>query len=187
MNENQVRSQFEAHAETIRSSMALLVPLIAETGEVIADRLESGGKLLAFGNGGSAAQSDHLAAELLGRYRQTRKPLPAISLPSNPGAVTCIANDFSFESVFERQVEALAGKSDLVIGLSTSGSSRNVLSGLRAGRKAGATTILLAGGGITDAPADYILSVPSTSTARVQEVHLLIIHAWCEAVDARTV
>ena len=180
-----IRRQFEANIETMQSSRDALVPLITETGEVIADRLVEGRKLLAFGNGGSAAQADHLVAELIGRYRKTRAPLPAISLGSSQGAVTCIANDFSFESIFERQVEALAQKDDVVVGLTTSGSSENVLRGLRAGREAGTATILLTGGGMTDAPSDYIIGVPSASTARIQEVHLIIIHAWCELVDGR--
>jgi len=178
-----IRAQFAAHLETVQASLNVLVPMIAETGEVIAGRLISGGKLLAFGNGGSAAQADHLASELIGRYNQTRRPFPALSLSSSPGAVTCIGNDFSFEFIFERQVEALAGKNDIVVGLTTSGSSRNVLRGLQAGREAGAVTIMLTGGGITDAPSNYILSIPSTSTARIQEVHLIIIHAWCELID----
>ena len=185
MNAERVLAQFEAHSETVSASVEGLVPLVAETGELIADRLASGGKVLAFGNGGSAAQADHLVAELLGRYRMTRKPVPAIALASSPGAITCIANDFSFESVFERQVEALARAGDVVVGLTTSGSSENVLRGLRAGREAGAATIMLTGAGITDAPSDYIISVPSTSTARIQEVHLIILHVWCEAVDNR--
>ena len=184
MREELIRAQFDAHAETLRASTESLVPLIARTGEVIVNRLAAGGKLLAFGNGGSAAQADHLVGELIGRYRKTRAPLPAISLGSSQGVVTCIANDFSFESIFERQVEALVQKGDVVIGLTTSGSSRNVLKGLQAGREAGAATIMLTGGGITDAPSDYILSVPSTSTARIQEVHLIIIHAWCELIDS---
>ncbi len=184
LNDELVHSQFDAHAETFRASNNLLVPLIAETGEVIADRLAAGGKLIAFGNGGSAAQADHLVGELIGRYRKTRAPLPAISLGSSQSTVTCIANDFSFDSIFERQVEALGRKGDVVVGLTTSGSSKNVLRGLQAGREAGAVTIMLTGGGITDAPSDYIVSVPSTSTARIQEVHLVIIHAWCELVDS---
>lgn len=176
-------SHFEAHLETVRSSSEALGEAMRQTGEVIVESLLAGRKLLAFGNGGSAGQSDHLAAELIGRYRKTRRPLAALSLPSSPGAVTCIANDFSFEELFERQVQALAQPGDVVVGLTTSGTSENVLRGLKAGREAGAYTIMLTGAGITDAPADRILGVPSASTARIQEVHLLIIHVWCEMVD----
>jgi D-sedoheptulose 7-phosphate isomerase len=183
MSKQTIQSQFEAHIEVARSSAALLEPSIAQTADLIVQALASGKKLLAFGNGGSAGQADHLAAELIGRYRKTRSPYPALSLASSPGTLTCIANDFSYGDLFERQVHALATEGDVVVGLTTSGSSENVLRGLKAGREKGAKTILLTGAGITDAPADHILGVPSASTARIQEVHLLIIHAWCERID----
>ena len=182
-DESKIREHFDAHVEAIRAA-GVLLPEISAAGTVILDRLGSGGKLLAFGNGGSSAQADHFVGELIGRYRVTRRPIPAVSLPASPGAVTCIANDFSFEEVFERQVQALANESDLVVGLTTSGSSKNVLRGLKAGREAGAATIAMTGGGgIADAPADHIISVPSASTARIQEIHLLIIHIWCDLID----
>jgi D-sedoheptulose 7-phosphate isomerase len=184
--EQQISAQFRSNLETVRAALDTIVPSVTESGLLIADRLASGGKVIAFGNGGSAAQADHLAAELIGRYRRDRRPYPALSLPSSPGTVTCISNDFSFESVFARQVEALASESDIVIGLTTSGTSENVLRGLKAARDAGSATILLTGGNrLVSAPADQIIGVPSASTARIQEVHLLIIHAWCELIDDR--
>jgi D-sedoheptulose 7-phosphate isomerase len=174
---------FEAHREAIDASIEAIASEVAETANLIAERLRRGGKLVAFGNGGSSAQADHLVAELVGRYRKTRAPLPAISLAASSGVTTCIANDFSYDDVFGRQVEALAEPDDVVVGLSTSGSSTNVLKGLKAGRDRGALGILLTGAGIADAPADYIIKVPSASTARIQEVHLLVIHCWCEAFE----
>ena len=99
--EQQISAQFRSNLETVRASLDAIVPLVTESGLLIAQRLAAGGKVLAFGNGGSAAQADHLAAELIGRYRRNRRPYPALSLPSSSGAVTCISNDFSFESVFD--------------------------------------------------------------------------------------
>ena len=182
--ESLIAAQFSAAREAAADAARELSDIIADTGTLISGRLQDGGQLLAFGNGGSAGQADHLVGELIGRYKKTRPPFAAISLPASAGAVTCIANDFSFEEIFERQVAALARPGDVAVGLSTSGTSRNVLRGLQAARHAGAISILLTGSGIPDAPADHILAVPSASTARIQEIHLLVIHAWCEIIDA---
>jgi D-sedoheptulose 7-phosphate isomerase len=121
----------------------------------------------------------------LGRYKDTRRPLAALALGSDPGPVTCIANDFGYESVFARQLEALAAPGDVAIGLTTSGKSENVLRGLEAAKKRGATTIALCGGaGLARSGADHILCVPSNITAHIQEVHLMLLHVWCVAIDA---
>jgi D-sedoheptulose 7-phosphate isomerase len=147
---------------------------------------EAGGKVIAFGNGGSAADAQHLAAELIGRYGVTRRPLAAVALSTDPSVVTCIANDFGYEQVFARQVEGLARPGDVVVGFTTSGSSPNVVAGLRAARKIGATTIALTGRDGRDAAevADLVVAVPSDRTARIQEVHLLITHLISERIDA---
>ncbi|HLE57145.1 MAG TPA: SIS domain-containing protein [Rhodothermia bacterium] len=179
-----IQTQFDAHVETIRWSRDELVDQIQSTGEVLIRCLSSGGKILAFGNGGSATQADHFVGELVGRFQFTRRPLAAVSLPASPGLVTCIANDFGFAELFARQVEALATPGDVAVGLTTSGQSENVLRGLAAARKAGIGSIALTGGGgLTSLPADYQIRVPSTSTARIQEVHLLILHIWCTLID----
>jgi D-sedoheptulose 7-phosphate isomerase len=144
------------------------------------------GRLYTFGNGGSAADAQHLAAELIGRYKRTRRPLPAVSLVVDPSVVSCIANDFGYDDVFARQVEGLARAGDVVIGFSTSGRSPSVVKGLAAGRAAGATTILFGAGdgGPAAAEADVVLGVPSTTTARIQEMHLMCLHLLSEVIDA---
>jgi D-sedoheptulose 7-phosphate isomerase len=162
-----------------------LLPEVDRVAERLIESYRAGGQVLAFGNGGSAADAQHLAGELVGRYKRERRPLAAHALSVDPSVVTCIANDYSFDDVFARQVEALAGKDDVVVGYTTSGSSENVVRGLAAARAAGAATVLFTGGenGSADAHADHVLAVPSTSTARVQELHLLLMHLVVERVD----
>lgn len=144
------------------------------------------GRVYTFGNGGSAADAQHLAAELIGRYKRERRPLPAVALSVDPSVVTCIANDYAYEDVFARQVTALARSGDVVVGFSTGGTSANVVRGLAAAREAGATTVLFSGGdgGPARQHADIALIVPSSTTARVQEMHLLLLHMLSDAVDA---
>lgn len=147
--------------------------------------LESGGKLLLFGNGGSAADAQHIAAEFVVRYRRERRALPAIALTVDSSILTAGANDYSFDDVFARQVEALGRPGDMAIGISTSGNSRNVLNGLAAARAGGLVAAGLAGGdgGHMAEAADLLLVVPSRTVARIQEVHILLGHLLCEALD----
>jgi D-sedoheptulose 7-phosphate isomerase len=146
----------------------------------------AGGRVYTFGNGGSSAAALHFAEELVGRFARDRRPLPAQSLAADPTVLTCIANDFSFDEVFERQVQAFVRGGDVVVGFSTSGRSANVVRGLAAARAAGATTVLFGGGdgGPAAAEAEYALVIPSASTARVQELHVLLLHLILEQVDA---
>jgi D-sedoheptulose 7-phosphate isomerase len=152
-----------------------------ETGRVMA----AGGKLLLFGNGGSAADAQHIAAELVGRFGRERKGLPAVALTVNTSALTAIANDHGFERVFARQVEALALSGDLAIGISTSGNSPSVLNAVDAAKSAGILTVGLTGrtGGDLRNRVDYCLQVPSESTPRVQEAHIFIGHVLCEWIE----
>lgn len=163
-----------------------LLPDVRAVAQAVIGTYERGGCVYAFGNGGSAADAQHLVGELIGRFARERRPLAAVTLSVDPSAVTCIANDYSFEDVFARQVEALAGVDDSVIGYTTSGSSENVVRGLEAAKRAGATTVLFTGGsgGPALEHADHSFVVPSTSTARVQEMHLLLMHLFVEEVDA---
>jgi D-sedoheptulose 7-phosphate isomerase len=163
-----------------------LVPRVEEAARMIVGAYERGGRVIAFGNGGSAADAQHLTGELVGRFKRERRPLAAIALSVDPSVVTCIANDYSFEDVFARQVEAHAHAGDVAVGYTTSGRSENVIRALRAARAAGASTVLFAGGdgGRAAADADVALVVPSDSTARVQEMHLLLMHLIVEEVDA---
>jgi D-sedoheptulose 7-phosphate isomerase len=175
---------FSEHQRVVEACLALQ-PASDAAAEAIIASFGRGGKLLAFGNGGSATQASHLVEELIGRYKETRRPLPAISLVGDAGVITCIANDFGYGALFERQVEALTAMGDVVIGITTSGKSENVLRGLAAAKTKGATTIALCGkAGLQNGDADHVVAVPSDEGAYVQEVHLMLIHLWCIAVDA---
>jgi D-sedoheptulose 7-phosphate isomerase len=173
------------HLEVARAIEALL-PQVDALAARLVELYRAGGRLYAFGNGGSAADAQHFAEELVGRFARERRPLPAQSLSVDGATLTCIANDFAFEDVFARQVEAFVRPGDVVVGFTTSGRSPNVSRGLAAAREAGATTVLLAGGDGAPARdhADHALVVSSTSTARVQEMHVLLVHMLLDRVDA---
>ncbi len=153
--------------------------------EAIIDSIAAGGKLILFGNGGSAADATHLAAEFLGRFLLERRALPAIALADNHSAITAIANDYAYQSVFSRQIEALGRDGDVALGLSTSGASPNVAAALTAARRSGLVTVAMTGAdpGIVGAAADIVIAIPTTATPRVQEAHLLLGHIICEAVE----
>jgi len=175
---------FASHQQVVRQSVVELHEVAGAVESVLVEAIRGGNKVIAFGNGGSATQASHLAGELIGRFLKTRRPLPAVALVSDPGSVTCIANDFGYAALFERQVEALARPGDVAIGLTTSGRSENVKRGLEAARKAGATAVALTGAaGLIEATADYVVAVPSAETASIQEVHLMLLHAWCQGID----
>ncbi len=184
-SQSSLQQYFEAHQKVVGDSLASLAPAIAASAEAMAAALVEGKKVIAFGNGGSATQASHLVGELLGRFKKNRRPLPAVALACDPAAVTCIANDFGYETLFERQVEAFAQPGDIAVGLTTSGKSENVLRGLAAARKGGAITIAATGaaGLAAGATADHVLAVPSDVTAHIQEMHLMLLHLWCVAVD----
>jgi len=152
-----------------------------ETSEV----LSAGGKVLLFGNGGSAAQAQHIAAELVGRYKRERRGLPALALTVDTSCLTAIANDYSFDRVFARQVEALGARGDIVFAISTSGNSPSVLCGVEAAKSKGMIAVALTGrtGGSLKTKVDYCVMVPSDDTARIQEAHLLMGHTLCEYVE----
>lgn len=159
--------------------------LIEKTAKVILDALNDGGKVIVFGNGGSAADSQHLAAELVGRFKKERKAIPAIALTTNTSTITALANDYGYDVSFKRQVEALGSKNDVVIGISTSGTARNVFEAIEKARALGIKTIALTGktGGRLKDTADVSILVKSNDTARIQESHILIIHILCELIE----
>jgi D-sedoheptulose 7-phosphate isomerase len=163
-----------------------LLPQVDAVAARLIEAFSGDGRVFTCGNGGSAADAQHLAGELVGRYKRERRPLPATALSVDPSVVTCIGNDYSFEDVFARQVQALARAGDVVIGFTTSGRSENVVRALAAARELGATTVLFGGGEGRPAldHADLVLLVPSSATARVQEMHLLLLHLVIEQVDA---
>ena len=149
--------------------------------------LEKGGKILTLGNGGSATDAMHLAEELIGRFRTNRRPLPALCLSVDASTLSCIANDFGYEEIFSRQIEALCAPGDLVVAFSTSGNSPNIVRAFKAARDRGAVTIGLLGkdGGAARALCDAALIVPHAATARIQELHTFALHAICEALERK--
>ncbi len=184
MSESHAARHFREHRQVVEDSIVALAGNIDEAAHFIVDAARSGHKIIAFGNGGSAAQASHLAGELLGRFLRNRQPLAAVALASDAAAVTCIANDFGFDDIFARQVHGLAQPGDVAIGLTTSGNSPNVLRGLAAARERGAITIALTGAaGLSGGQPQCLLAVPSRNTAHVQEVHLMIIHILCIHID----
>jgi len=175
---------FALHIAAVQNSIADLEGPSESASKAIVDCLRKGGKILTFGNGGSAAEASHLAEELVGRFKKDRRPFPAICLTADSGTVTCIANDFGYESLFVRQIDAFAQSGDVAIALTTSGKSENVNRGLRAAHLRGAVTIALTGeAGLVGAEADHVIAVPSSDSAVVQEIHLVIIHLFCLAVE----
>ncbi|MEI8355854.1 MAG: D-sedoheptulose 7-phosphate isomerase [Deltaproteobacteria bacterium] len=182
---DEIHSQLKQHHEVIQAIECTLVPRICEVAEVLVDALRGGNKLLLMGNGGSAADAQHFAAEIVGRFRMERRGLPAISLSTDTSILTAIGNDYGFEVIFSRQVEALAEEGDVVIGLSTSGSSENVFTALSLAHEMGCRTIALLGrdGGSIKNIVDIDLTVPSQDTPRIQEGHITIIHVLCDLIE----
>jgi len=177
-------THFREHQKVVEACAASLQPASDAAAAALISCIGTGGKILAFGNGGSATQASHLVEELIGRFKETRRPLPAVSLVGDSGVVTCIANDFGYGALFERQVEGLAQRGDVVVGITTSGHSENVLRGLKAAKEKGAITIALCGRqGLKDGDADHVVAVPSDEGAYIQEVHLMLLHVWCIAID----
>ena len=174
-------------AETLKTFQALttLRPAIDQAGQMILGTLRRGGKLLICGNGGSAAEAAHFATELVGRYAQTRRSLPAVALSSDGSLVTCIGNDFGFDQIFARQVSGLAQPGDLVVVLTSSGNSANILAALQEAKTLGLESIafLGRGGGKAKGLATCDLIVPGASGAAAQEAHLFLIHHFCELID----
>jgi D-sedoheptulose 7-phosphate isomerase len=159
---------------------------LERVGRAVVQSLQSGGKVLVFGNGGSAADAQHIAAELVGRYKLERPGLPALALTVNTSVLTAVGNDYSFDQVFARQVQALGVRGDVAIGISTSGNSANVALALQAARSRGMVTVGMTGssGGKLKSQADFCLRVPSEQTPRIQECHILLAHIVCDFVEA---
>src|SRR6185503_9460299 len=179
-----ITEHFAAHAKVVEQSAEQLSKQAETVARVLVDALKKGNKVLAFGNGGSAAQASHLVGELLGRFAMTRQPFPAIALTGEAGTVTCISNDFGYETLFERQLQVLAQPGDIAFGFTTSGRSENVRRGLAMAHERGAITVAVTGSaGLVDGTADYLLAVPSDVTAHIQEVHLILLHVWCIHID----
>jgi D-sedoheptulose 7-phosphate isomerase len=181
---NIVENEFNEHIKTANLLLNLTDTVVASA-QLCIDSLKNGGKILIFGNGGSAADAQHIAAELVGRYKVNRKGLPAIALTTDTSILTSIANDFGYTNVFNRQIETLANNGDIAIGLSTSGNSDNVISALNLASKLNCNTIGFSGQnrGKMSEICDINLAVPSKDTPRIQEMHIVIGHTICHLID----
>jgi D-sedoheptulose 7-phosphate isomerase len=183
-----VRSHFDDAIALKQQASVAMAPALARAGEALARGLEAGHKVLACGNGGSAADCQHFAAEMVGRFERERPGLPAIALTVDSSALTALGNDYDFDRVFSRQVEALGAKGDILVAISTSGNSRNVLEAMKAAKAKGMAVIALTGrdGGAMAkqlGPEDHHLNVAHARTMRIQEVHILALHCLCDLVD----
>ncbi len=181
---------FSSHVDTVKESVQQLVPAIDAAAALMTDALLADGKILSCGNGGSAADAQHFSSELLNRFERERPGLPALALTTDSSTITSIANDYRFDDVFAKQVSALGQESDVLLAISTSGNSANVLRAIRAARQRRMRCVTLTGrggGGVTELldEGDINICVPSTSTARIQEIHIIVIHCLCDLIDAR--
>ena len=184
MSADYVSRCIDEHRSAV-DALAAIGDQVAAVGSVLVDVLQAGGRVFLCGNGGSAADAQHIAAEMTGRFETERPGLPASALTVDSSAMTAISNDYGFDRIFARQVEALARPGDCLIGISTSGTSGNVVTAVEAAKAAGVTTIGLAGrdGGTLASLCDHCLTVPHAVTARIQECHILIGHIWCGMID----
>lgn len=185
---NHLQSIFVESIKTKESVMQSLLPQVAKAGELLAATLKAGGKVLSCGNGGSACDAQHFTGEIVGRFQIERDGLAAVSLTADTGLLTALANDYGYENLFSRQVKALGRKNDLLLAISTSGNSKNIINSIGQAHSSGLRVVALTGkdgGKIAKAldDQDVEIRVPSKVTARIQEVHILIIHSLCEIVD----
>ncbi|CAC9956445.1 D-sedoheptulose 7-phosphate isomerase (EC 5.3.1.28) [uncultured Gammaproteobacteria bacterium] len=180
-----IEFEFNEHLKTSQATLEYIAKPLETAANLCIDCLKNGGKILIFGNGGSAADAQHIAAELVGRYKVERKGLAAIALTTDTSALTSIGNDYGYDRVFDRQVEALANEGDVVIGISTGGSSGNVINGLQTAKEFGCKLIGFSGrdGGEMNTLCDINLVVPAEDTPRIQEMHIVIGHTICHLID----
>ncbi len=182
---NIIISELTQHKKTIEKVIELLRSDIEEVCNLALETIKANKKIILFGNGGSAADAQHIAAELTGRYKAERKALPAIALTTDTSALTAIGNDFGYEKVFERQLEALGNEGDLLIGISSTGNSQNVIRAFKKGKKIGCKLVGFSGkdGGKFNDVCNLNIVVPSNDTPRIQEMHILIGHIVCQVID----
>ena len=180
-----ILSELNGHKETVQRTIDTMTDKIEAAAQMAIQTLKAGNKIILFGNGGSAGDAQHIAAELTGRYKTERRGLPGIALTTDTSALTAIGNDYGYDQVFSRQVEALAQKGDLLIGISTSGNSQNVIKALSLASEMGLKTIGMSGrsGGGMNECCDINLIIPSDDTPRIQEMHITIGHIICQLID----
>jgi D-sedoheptulose 7-phosphate isomerase len=182
-----IKNALKEH-ELLIGQLESLLPQIKKAAQASIDALKNGGKIMLCGNGGSAADSQHLAAELVGRFKKNRAPLAAIALTTDTSIITAVGNDFGFDSIFKKQVQALANKNDILIAISTSGNSQNIIEALKVAQEKNIFTIGLLGkdGGAIKKHVDLELIINAENTARIQELHILIGHIICEIIENET-
>ena len=180
-----IKQELNEHLTTLDATMKSIGSALEVAANICIDSLKQGGKILIFGNGGSAADAQHIAAELVGRYKLERKGLSAIALSTDTSSLTAIANDYGYEHVFDRQIEALANPEDVAVGISTSGNSSNVVNALQLAKNIGCKSIGLSGksGGDMNKLCDVNLVIPAKDTARIQEMHILVGHIICHLIE----
>ena len=180
-----IENEFLGHLETIKKVIETMNEPLQEASFLAVEALKNGKKVLLFGNGGSAADAQHIAAELTGRYKTERRGLPGIALTTDTSALTAIGNDYGYDRVFDRQVESLAQEGDVLIGISTSGNSENVINAFKVGKEIGCKIVGFSGrdGGLMNDYCDINLVVPSDNTPRIQEMHILFGHTICQIID----
>ena len=187
-----IKATFQASIDTKKALIddTTRLEALLEVARLASSTIKAGKKIMLCGNGGSAADSQHIAAEFIGRFEKERKSMAAIALTTDTSALTAIGNDYGYEEVFSRQVEGLGQSGDLLIGISTSGNSKNVVKALGVAKKRGISTVALVGdrpNGVMQTIADYVLVAPSVNTARIQECHILMMHTICQLVESESV
>ena len=187
-----IKATFQASIDTKQALIddTTRLAVLLEVAKVASSTIKANKKIMLCGNGGSAADSQHIAAEFIGRFEKERKSMAAIALTTDTSALTAIGNDYGYEEVFSRQVEGLGQTGDLLIGISTSGNSKNVVKALKVAKKRGIRTVALVGdkpNGAIQTIADYVLIAPSANTARIQECHILMMHTICQLVESESV
>jgi len=182
-----IKNEIKEHIVVLNETLSKREKKIEEVAQSILDCYKNKGKVILFGNGGSAADAQHIAAELVGKYKLERKSLPALALATNTSTISALGNDYSFGVIFERQIEGLVRKEDIVIGISTSGNSENVLKGFLKAKELGAKTIAFTGksGGKLKNKVDILLNIPSNNTPRIQEAHIAVGHIICGIVESK--
>lgn len=187
MDNSTFENAIDRHRETLHATCKMLAGDVERAANLLVEAVKNNKVLFACGNGGSAADAQHLVAEYTCRYKDDRRPLPAVTLAANTSHLTAVGNDYSFDDVFSRELEALANEGDVLVAITTSGGSKNILKAIDAGKRKKMKIIVLTGerGKHLAASADVLLAVPSAETARIQEMHELIYHVWCEHLDAQ--
>ena len=180
-----IKNELLSHLEVINLTIETMQEKLELASLLVVNTLKNGNKILLCGNGGSAADAQHIAAELTGRYKTERRGLPGIALTTDTSILTSIGNDYGYDRIFDRQIEALVNKGDLIIGISTSGNSKNIINALKVGKELDCKTLGFSGreGGIMNELCDINLIVPSNDTPRIQEMHILFGHIICQSVD----